>query len=299
MNPIRRRLAFTLVELLVVIAICAILMGLLLPAVQKVREAAACAKCQNNLKQIALGLHNYHGQSGRFPPGHRGVRNPDRMPYTGWPLDLLPYLEQSAMHSTALDAFRRDPNPFHNPPHTGLATVVSMYACPSDSRVSRPQIAEKSKYSIAFTSYLGVSGKDYSTKDGILFQNSQTSLADVSDGTSNTLLLGERPPSADFQFGWWYAGIGQRRTGSADMILGVNEHNLQPIVSGSTCGPGAYSFRDSRFNDPCGMFHFWSPHPGGANFALADGSVRYIGYGAASFLPALASRAGGESTVVP
>ena len=154
-------------------------------------------------------------------------------------------------------------------------------------------------YEVAFTSYLGVCGKDYSTKDGILFHNSRTSLADVTDGTSNTLLLGERPPSSDFQFGWWYAGVGQRRTGSADLILGVCEQNLQPIISGSPCGPGAYSFRASQFSDPCGMFHFWSPHSGGANFAIADGSVRFIGYGAAQLLPAIASRAGGETVSVP
>jgi prepilin-type processing-associated H-X9-DG protein len=221
------------------------------------------------------------------------------MRYTGWPLDLLPFVEQSAMYLAAQNAFRRDPNPFHNPPHAGLASVVSIYTCPSDGRVRRPQIAARSKYAVAFTSYLGVSGKDYSTRDGILFHNSQTSLTDVSDGASNTLLLGERPPSADFQFGWWYAGVGQRRSGSADMILGVNEQNLQPIVSGSTCGPGTYSFRPSRFSDPCGMFHFWSPHPGGANFGLADGSVRYIGYGAAVLLTDLASRAGGETESVP
>ena len=119
-----------------------------------------------------------------------------------------------------------------------------------------------------------------------------TSYAGRTDG-------GRGPPSADFQFGWWYAGVGQRGTGSADMILGVLEQNLLPIVSGSVCGPGAYSFSPSRFSDPCGMFHFWSAHPGGANFALADGSVRFFRYGAAPLMPALASRAGGEVVEMP
>src|SRR5437867_1255968 len=83
---------------------------------------------------------------------------------------------------------------------------------PSDDRAASPQFAARSKYFVAFTSYLGVSGKDSSTRDGILFQNSRTRLTDVTDGTSNTALMGERPPSTDFQFGWWYAGVGQRGT---------------------------------------------------------------------------------------
>ena len=294
-----RRAAITLIELVVVLAITSILAGLLAGAVQKARAAGARFTCQNNLKQIALGLHSSHEQFGRFPPGHRSAADPDRMPFTGWPLDLLPFIEQSAMRSSAAKAFRQDPFPFHNPPHAGLNAILPIYNCPSDSRLTRPQTALRSNFSVAFTSYLGVSGTDYSTHDGVLFQDSTTSFADISDGTSNTLLLGERPPSPDFQFGWWYAGIGQRFTGSADMILGVREQNLLPIVSGSPCGPGAYPFEPSRFNDPCGMFHFWSPHSGGANFAFCDGSVRFLTYGADSIMPALATRAGGEVVEIP
>ena len=136
---------------------------------------------------------------------------------------------------------------------------------------------------------------DYSTKDGVFVQDRRFGLNAVTDGTSSTLLLGERPPSADFQFGWWYAGVGQKLSGSGDLILGVREQNLQPIVSGSKCGPGAYPFRASRLDDPCGMFHFWSPHPGGANFAFCDGSVHFLRYSANDIMPALATRAGGEA----
>ena len=86
----------------------------------------------------------------------------------------------------------------------------------------------------------------------------------------------------------------QALTVTAEMILGVREPNPLPIVSGSPCGPGNYPFRSSKFSDQCGMFHFWSPHPGGANFAFADGSVRFLRYEANDIMPALATRAGGE-----
>lgn len=179
------------------------------------------------------------------------------------------------------------------------ATVVKLYTCLSDSRVNRPQVYEQTQSLVAFTSYLGVAGLDYRTRDGVFYPDSRVALADVTDGTSNTLMLGERPPSANFQFGWWYAGSGQQLTGSADIILGVREQNLLPVVTGSACGLGAYPFEDSRFNDPCGLFHFWSPHAGGANFAFCDGSVRFLSYSANPIMPQLASRAGGEVVELP
>jgi prepilin-type N-terminal cleavage/methylation domain-containing protein/prepilin-type processing-associated H-X9-DG protein len=292
------RPAFTLIELLVVIGIISILMSLLLPAVQKVRAAAARVKCQNNLKQVALALHNYHDQFNGFPPGHRSLFNADRRPFTGWPLDTLPFVEQPALYANAITTFQTTPWPFKNPPHFGLTTIVPIYICPSDDRVTSLQFAARSKFNVAFTSYLGVSGKTTAARDGILFQNSHTRLIDVSDGTSNTLLLGERPPSADFQFGWWYAGVGQRLSGSGDMILGVREPNLQLVTTGS-CPPGSYPFMPGRFNNQCDMFHFWSPHPGGANFAFADGSIHFLSYSANAIMPALASRAGGEVVAMP
>lgn len=296
----RSRRAFTLIELLVVIAIVSILMGLLLSAVQKVRAAAARAQCQNTVKQLALALHNYHDTRHAFPPGHRGPAHPERMPFTGWTLSVLPFLEQPALATQAEAAFRANPNPFA-PPHPHLNTVARVFLCPADPRIATPQTAQRTGNVVAFTSFLGVAGLDAAaTRDGMLFQNSTTRIADITDGTSNTLLLGERPPSADFQLGWWYAGVGQQRTGSAEMVLGAREPNLLPIVSGSACGPGRYPFRSANgFDDPCGTFHFWSPHPGGANFAFADGSVRFLSYSANDLLPALATRAGGEVVEVP
>jgi prepilin-type N-terminal cleavage/methylation domain-containing protein/prepilin-type processing-associated H-X9-DG protein len=292
--------AFTLVELLVVLAIIAVLVGLLLAAVQNVRAAADRVRCQHNLRQLAIALHHCHEVERALPAGHRSARHPDRLPFSGWPLSVLPYVEQQTIYQEVRAAYRANPFPFVNPPHAGLSTVVAAFNCPGDGRVSRPQISGRTRNRVAFTSYLGVAGQDYRAADGVLYPDSRVRFADVADGLSNTLLLGERPPSADFQFGWWYAGTGQRLTGSGDMILGVREPNLQPIVSGSACGPGSYPFGPaSGFGDPCGMFHFWSPHAGGANFAFGDGSVRFLAYSANPLLPALASRAGGEVVSVP
>ncbi|MBA4065818.1 MAG: prepilin-type cleavage/methylation domain-containing protein [Isosphaera sp.] len=292
---------FTLIELLVVIAIISVLMGLLLSAVQKVRSAAARADCQNRLKQLALALHQFHDARRALPPGHRSASHPDRMRFSGWTVSVLPYLEQPALASQAVAAYLADPDPLGATPHPHLRTVVSAFTCPADPRITTPQTALRTGTVAAFTSYLGVAGRDAVTaRDGALFQNSAVRLAEVTDGTSNTLLLGERPPSHDFQFGWWYAGTGQRLTGSADLVLGVREPNLQPVVSGSDCGPGNYPFRPARgFDDPCGMFHFWSPHSGGANFALCDGSVRLVRYQADPVTPALATRAGGDPAPLP
>ena len=146
---------------------------------------------------------------------------------------------------------------------------------------------------MAFTSYLAVEGKDLTTLDGVLFRDSSISIKQITDGTSQTLFAGERPPSADFQFGWWYAGAGQKFTGSADMILGVEEQNILLVTAGS-CAPGSYKFAPGSFRNQCDMFHFWSPHSGGGQILFADGAVHFLSYAAAPILPALASRAGND-----
>lgn len=293
--PAADRAAFTLIELLVSIAIIAVLVGLLLAAVQKVRSAAARTQCQNQLKQLALGLHHHHDARGTLPPGHRSLLSRDFLPFTGWTLDVLPFVEEAARSDQARAAFRRNPVPFLHPE---LADPVPAFLCPADPRVRTAQVSTVTKTRAAFTNYLGVNGRDYRAKDGVFVQDRRFPFSAVTDGLSNTLLLGERPPSDDFQFGWWYAGVGQRLSGALDLTLGARERNGLPVRSGSACGPGAYPFRPAAgFADPCGRFHFWSPHPGGANFALADGSVRLVGYGGADALVALATRAGGEASL--
>jgi prepilin-type N-terminal cleavage/methylation domain-containing protein/prepilin-type processing-associated H-X9-DG protein len=292
------RRGVTLLELLVVIAIMSLLMGLLLSAVQQVRQRATRLVCSNQLKQIALATHHHHDAHNQLPMGHHAVIDVWGLSYTGWTLSLLPYLEYQAVYQESLNNFRSSPL-FNLPPHQHLSTVIPAYICPADSRVSTPQLSLVTNKYVAFTSYLGVSGRDYSTRDGVLLQSVSLNMSAVTDGVSNTLLIGERPPSSDFQFGWWYAGVGQRGTGSTDLIMGVYEENIRPIMTGSPCGPGHYRFKPNRIDNPCAMYHYWSLHSGGANFAFVDGSVRFLTYDAVEILPALATRQGNEVQSIP
>ncbi len=290
-----RRHGVTLVELLVVVGIIGVLVGLLLPAVQKVRAAAARADCQNRMRQLAVSLHLRHETRGSLPSGHHPLPDPERRAFSGWTLDCLEFLGQDALYRDAVRAYAKSPLPFRNPPHTGFTTVVSAFGCPADPRVREVQIARREGRVVALTSYLGVSGTDSAVRNGVLFQGSVVRLGDVTDGASNTLLLGERPPSHDFQFGWWHAGAGQLSNGSADLVLGARERNLFAGTPLSPCSPGPWPYIPaSGLDDPCGAFHFWSLHPGGANFAFCDESVRFLPYSADAILPALATRAGGE-----
>jgi prepilin-type processing-associated H-X9-DG protein len=106
-------------------------------------------------------------------------------------------------------------------------------------------------------------------------------------------LIGERPPSADLVYGWWYVGTGQRRTGQVDSHLGATELNLLG-ASYRNCPTGPYQFGAGERQDYCAAFKFWSLHPGGSHFAFADGSVRFMAYQAVAIPPQLATRAGGE-----
>ena len=193
------RSGFTLIELLVVIAIIAILVGLTIPAVQKVRESANRIQCQNNLKQIGVALHNYHDAHKFFPPGY-SASGPyidgatDTTPGWGWAAFILPYLEQNNLF---------DQLNFNQPVQnsTALQTMVKMYLCPSDVT---PQAAFPVTDGFGNTiclaapsCYAACVGGDESdtfgpTGLGILYRNSQTHMTDITDGTSNTILIGER-----------------------------------------------------------------------------------------------------------
>lgn len=293
-----RRCAFTLVEVLVVIAIIAILIGLLLPAVQKIRAAASRTQCANNLKQIGLALHMYHDAQSALPPGITSQRSGEPWLFMTWLSRLQPYIEQEALWQTTLRAYQEEPIPYLNPPHIGFGTPLRLFACPNDGRVLQLDYTHKGRRP-ALTSYVGVLGIDYTQPNGVLYVDSRVRLTDILDGTSNTVAAGERPPSADRWYGWWYTGYGQAGTGSTDMLLGVRERNRRGSPYVASCPLGPYNFRPGRVEEQCDLFHYWSLHSGGAYFLFADGGVRFLTYSADPILPALATRAGGETVALP
>ncbi len=291
------RRAFSLIELIVAIAILALLLGLLLPAIQSVRASAARAACQSNMRQVGLATHTYHDAHQHFPEGHIPRGPNESFPLSGWLMRLLPFIEQTGLWERTREAYathRADP---FQPPHDGGTTVVTGYTCPADARSHAVQTTYSTRR-VALTNYLAVAGRSLQTRDGIYYSRSRSRVSDVVDGTSSTLAFGERPVSPDFWYGWWYAGTGQKGTGSLDAVLGVREVRIIDHVPVRTCPDGPYEFRPTNQTDPCGVFHFWSLHNGGANFAFADGSVRFLQYSANDAMPALATRAGGETTTL-
>jgi prepilin-type processing-associated H-X9-DG protein len=209
---------------------------------------------------------------------------------------LLPYIEQENVWKEIEAAFASDPDRMrfygHEPHHRMLGVPVLLFNCPADSRLPGPHLAA---VPVAFTSYLGVSGSSRPGNDGMLYLDSRVRFSDVTDGTSNTFMVGERPPSADYQFGWWYRGWGQEQSGSCEMLMSVREMN----VTFRDCPPGPYDFKDGTRSDKCDAFHFWSLHTGGANMLMADGSVKFALYSINDLLPALATRSGAESVSMP
>ncbi|MGL4424475.1 MAG: DUF1559 domain-containing protein, partial [Gemmataceae bacterium] len=221
------RRAFTLLELLVVIAILSGLAALLLPAIQKVRERASRTQCANNVRQLALACHMHHDTHSRFPMGLTGSTPQPPRAYMSWLTRITPYLERDDLWNQAEAAYKAEPMS-NRPTHYAIkGTVVPAFNCPLDDRVRTP-LDVGGLYSRAFTSYLGNSGTDHTTKNGIFYRNSRTKITDIRDGSTNTLLIGERPPSADLWYGWWYSPSGQDGTGSGDTVLGAREMRYLP-----------------------------------------------------------------------
>jgi len=447
----RKRHGFTLVELLVVIAIIGILIALLLPAVQKVRDSANRTACMNNLHQMAIALHAYHDINGAFPPATynwdpRDKRGPG--PTQGpWPNNLkywsltwlaliLPYLERADLaadteakelnggtlylpcvsYSTgytpgnnAVDYY--DPwqgtatAPFINR-YIAMGTEVKVYSCPSDGRTLQVDNCGGNtcggQLACGFTDYVGCSGNDMyanynttfssqpaavangpiTTSDmtsafnaagligpdgqalklgdtthlGILYSalpvqedptgssgdypttgssyisgpiNRGVRIAQITDGTSNTLMVCEHPPDANFNLGWYFAAAGDNGAdGHVEIHLGANDY-CHPAATASPGGPSNpfiaavqaeasyfqaidygcpftppgkqfYSFGPGNINNPCDLWHYWSFHPGGANFAFGDASVKFLNYGMTPLvMMALSTKAGGESVNLP
>lgn len=289
MHSVKR--AFTLIELLVVIAIIAVLIGLLLPAVQRVREAASRAKCQNNLKQIGLALHSYHDRTGRFPPGYLSNQaNSDGSgPGWGWAAHLLADLEQDALHRM-IDFSQ----PMTDPRFDNVRTVsIPLMRCPSDPKQESVQLSEftnpgalrtpmgRASYVACYgnTPFLGeepVVMSRHLTEDGIngrgmFYRNSRVRIADILDGTSMTVAVGEK--SAERTIAVW-AGVvpGSTWENPNDIAeLGGIPTNLAPSkVLGHAC-------RDHPPSDQAGLSEdFSAVHPNGVNFLFADGSVHVV-----------------------
>ncbi|MEO2088475.1 MAG: DUF1559 domain-containing protein, partial [Gemmataceae bacterium] len=272
------------------IAIFAILMALTLAGVQRVREASHKTSCANNLRQIGIAAQSYHDTHGTLPPGVSHLNGADPTPFMTWLTRLLPYIEQQALWDQSLVAFGKSKF-FLLPVHAQiLGHTVKLFVCPSDSRVLSP--VDRAPFRLAFTSYLGSEGTNQTTRDGLFFLDSRVRLAEITDGTSHTVAAGERPPSTDLIFGWWYAGWGQAKDGSADSVLGAAE--IPTHRAFQECPAGDVGFGPGRYTNQCDALHFWSPHSGGCPFLFADGSVRYLSYSARSVLPALTTRAGHE-----
>ncbi len=271
---------FTLVELLVVIAIIGILIALLLPAVQAAREAARRMQCANNLNQIGLAMHNYHAALGLFPPGAArcgGGKGASLL------VSLLPYLEENVFYE------QFDPTiPITQGINSELGRLsIAAHTCPSDGQESIDPCPVEENWRT--TNYVGVMGAgrnnnvvspggakcgEYYT-DGVFYLDSRTRIADISDGTSNTMAIGERT----YNLRSWTKGATDYGTPSSHMCVFSAKNvewpiNSDPEVLWYWPAPPGYSVeqRTCQFND----LYFGSRHPGEAQFVFADGSVHFI-----------------------
>lgn len=328
----RPRSAFTLIELLVVVAIIAVLIGLLLPAVQKVREAAARMSCMNNLKQVGLACHNYHDAKQCFP-----TKNGDGVTYVdSWPwlVQIQVYVEQqNAQNPNVLKVIQCPSHPFANrddlfrfggttyqigrtfyvalaeradfqteaysPISANNGVSKSVYTYPNDTGVikmaDRNYVVTRDPVTNAFISQVLTYGKG-------------TGLINIQDGTSNTLMIGERAPSLDGYIGAWTSASDNTYVPVyADSLIYQTDKpkysssprgTEKPCPKPAVVGPGSAK-------DYCVVNSLNSMHLGGANFLFADGSARFMTFeitrsmpnGSKSVIEALVSRSGGE--VIP
>jgi prepilin-type N-terminal cleavage/methylation domain-containing protein len=318
-----RRHGFTLIELLVVLAILAVLLGLLLPAVQKAREAAGRIRCANNLHQMGVALHLYHDNQGTFPPGYlctvvptppatlspparsaphsrkfdRPPPNvgpfPPNQPGWGWASFLLPYVEQEPLFRQIDFTL-----PVESPSCLAVrSTPLAIYQCPSDPKTGVFTVMSQWNMNMAqaasnsYAACFGAGGNmniQPDTGNGVFYRNSRVTLKDVTDGTSTTLAVGER--AGFFALSPW-AGVMTggtcRTTPGAPVYTSIVE--LAPPMALARIG-------NKTLNSPyCEPYDFFSPHGRVVQFVFVDGSVHPLAQGMnQDVLLGLATIAGGE-----
>jgi prepilin-type N-terminal cleavage/methylation domain-containing protein/prepilin-type processing-associated H-X9-DG protein len=294
-RAVRRRSAFTLIELLVVIAIIAILIGLLVPAVQQVREAANRAQCENNLKQFGLALHSYHDVYHRFPSGYYSS---GQFTYTGWQLQLLPHLEQEPLWTLSSTYLKTNQGNTDSNSFPAAGYDMALFVCPSNNH---PPTYVYAGVTYELTSYMGVTGTTSNSPvsgDGVLYANSKVRLTDILDGTSNTVAVGERPTTGDNYYGWGFAPYGTG-AGDGDTVLGSKDVALAAAMGDLSTNVGLLPPRQPGNTAEIDGAHFWSFHIGGAQFLFCDGSVQFLAYSANSVFPQLCTRNGKEVFTLP
>ncbi len=290
----RMPVGFTLIELLVVIAIIAILIALLVPAVQRVRESAARTQCQNNLKQIGIACHAFHDAQKGLPPGYSAsAAYPGTAPGWGWGAFLLPYLEQDNIYRQIDFNLPVEQQPI-------IRTVVPVFLCPSDVTPLSVTVTDGALSPLCVAgpcSYAASCGSDASEVDepsgnGVFYRNSRTRLTDITDGTSTTVMIGDRA-MADTQGIW--AGI---PTGAVTRPGPRNPWQ-------STVGPAQAlvlvhnNWINIKTDPDGGLDDFSGYHSDGINLLFADGSVRWrrsitVDGPERYLFWALGTRAGGE-----
>jgi prepilin-type N-terminal cleavage/methylation domain-containing protein/prepilin-type processing-associated H-X9-DG protein len=335
-----RRTAFTLLELLVVIAIIGVLIGLLLPAIQKVRETANRMVCSNNLRQLGIAAHNYHSALRRFPPGTNlpaALRLKDGTVTPGPIIPkqsfsvftvLLPFIEQENVlrlmnhvgkeklndktPTADGETYEGSDSQYRNcdGPTSAGATIIKTFLCPSDTAINQTIWKyHNDLFYFGANTYGGNAGTiaffwNRMTQDGIFYINSSVRITDIKDGTSNTLLFGERN-RIDLTYGKLSNEVNngqlielQNRTGWAwanelggfDYLFGATRtRSINWIIPLDTMKDPGSSLQDDR------LMVYGSQHPGGANFCFADGSVKFLSdQTPVNIVQAVSTRAGRE-----
>jgi prepilin-type processing-associated H-X9-DG protein/prepilin-type N-terminal cleavage/methylation domain-containing protein len=286
--------AFTLIELLVVIAIISVLIALLLPAVQAAREAARRAQCVNNLMQLGIAVQNYESSHEMLPPGVVNLTGPildqPKGYHFGWLVQVLPYCELKNIYNH----FNLKIGLYEAQNFTTRTTLVRGFLCPSDSGTNRGPTG------VAMTNYAGshndVEAPIAASNNGVLFLNSAIRFEDITDGTSQTIFLGEK--SIDGLGEGWASGTRASLRNSGSGINRTTNPSSQASLAGDDgddAGGIANGAAATSFDTLSFVGGYNSRHPGGANFAFGDGSVRFLknSIGAGTFR-LLANRADGE-----